>query len=503
MTGDRDPIQQYLDQLRLSLRIPEVGRILVEAEDHLRAATAAGMAEGLTERAAQQAAIAGFGPVRAIVYAHQTRHGRAAAVLADLAIALWRVAAFYLLAAFLLGLVGLLRPGSGCPARAASCKLFTLVPETSALAALISWAATGVSRPGPARGILCRPPGPAAPWPGMVGAAWRLLPAGGGRRVRRRWCRTAAAVYNSPRRVRAVVRHHHLRGGGPGGHLWIADVADALEPGARPGRAGMTAGIPGRQFLYRLYARRLRRQLAGGPLPRHVGIIMDGNRRWARQQGLADPSLGHQYGADHVEDVLGWCEKAGIRHVTVFVCSAENLTGRERRRGRLTSCRSSSRSSPTSSAATPDLAGAHRRRPRRAAGHHRAGRSRRPSRQAATARQARTSPWPSATAAGRKSSTRSAPCCTSTPTAGTTLAELAETPSPPRTSPAISTPPASPIPTWSSAPAASSATVQLPALAERLLRAVLLRGLLARVPGDRLSRAHCAASPRRQRRYGR
>lgn len=68
-----------------------------------------------------------------------------AAVLADLAIALWRVAAFYLLAAFLLGLVGLLRPGSVCLARAASCKLFTLVPETSALAALISWAATGVA----------------------------------------------------------------------------------------------------------------------------------------------------------------------------------------------------------------------------------------------------------------------------------------------------------------------------------------------------------------------
>jgi hypothetical protein len=83
--------------------------------------------------------------VRAIVYAHQTRHGRVAAVLADLAIALWRVAAFYLLAAFLAGLDGLLRPGSLCPARAGSCKLFTLVPETSGLAALISWAATGVA----------------------------------------------------------------------------------------------------------------------------------------------------------------------------------------------------------------------------------------------------------------------------------------------------------------------------------------------------------------------
>ena len=144
MNRDRDPIQQYLDELRLSLRIPEVGRILVEAEDHLRAATAAGMAEGLSEREAQQAAIAGFGPVREIVYAHQTRHGRVAAVLADLTSALWRVAAFYLLAAFLLGPVLLLGPGAG-PPPAPPRRLPTLVPETSALAALISWAATGVA----------------------------------------------------------------------------------------------------------------------------------------------------------------------------------------------------------------------------------------------------------------------------------------------------------------------------------------------------------------------
>jgi hypothetical protein len=51
---------------------------------------------------------------------------------------------------------------------------------------------------------------------------------------------------------------------------------------------------------------------------------MDGNRRWARQLGLASPSLGHRYGAEHIEDVLNWCERAGIKHVAVFVCSAEN-----------------------------------------------------------------------------------------------------------------------------------------------------------------------------------
>lgn len=117
---DRDLIGQYVDQLRLSLRIPEVGRILVEAEDHLREAAAEGMAAGLTEAQAQRAAIARFGPVHAIVYAHQTRHGRMAAMLADLGIALWRVAAFYLLAFSALNLLNI-GMGDGLPADVTQC----------------------------------------------------------------------------------------------------------------------------------------------------------------------------------------------------------------------------------------------------------------------------------------------------------------------------------------------------------------------------------------------
>jgi short-chain Z-isoprenyl diphosphate synthase len=81
--------------------------------------------------------------------------------------------------------------------------------------------------------------------------------------------------------------------------------------------------------VYAVYARRLRRRLQGGALPRHIGLIMDGNRRWARQVGLAAPSLGHKAGAEHVDDVLAWCETLGIRHVTVFVCSTENLQRRD------------------------------------------------------------------------------------------------------------------------------------------------------------------------------
>jgi short-chain Z-isoprenyl diphosphate synthase len=87
--------------------------------------------------------------------------------------------------------------------------------------------------------------------------------------------------------------------------------------------------VLGQDLAYGLYARKLRKQLIGGTLPKHVGLIMDGNRRWARQKGLADPSLGHKYGADHIEDVLNWCAKAGIKHVTAFLCSTENLSKRD------------------------------------------------------------------------------------------------------------------------------------------------------------------------------
>jgi short-chain Z-isoprenyl diphosphate synthase len=86
---------------------------------------------------------------------------------------------------------------------------------------------------------------------------------------------------------------------------------------------------PARRLAVRLYQRRLRRQLAGKPLPRHVGLIIDGNRRWAKEEGLASPSEGHRHGAERIWDALTWCRAAGIDHVTVFVCSAENLARRD------------------------------------------------------------------------------------------------------------------------------------------------------------------------------
>ena len=81
--------------------------------------------------------------------------------------------------------------------------------------------------------------------------------------------------------------------------------------------------------IYALYTRRLRRQVLAGRLPEHVGLIMDGNRRWARQAGMANPSLGHRAGAEHAEQVLSWCEAVGIKNITVFICSTENLRHRD------------------------------------------------------------------------------------------------------------------------------------------------------------------------------
>ena len=77
--------------------------------------------------------------------------------------------------------------------------------------------------------------------------------------------------------------------------------------------------------LYRLYERRLRQQLAGGTLPRHIGVVLDGNRRYARERGLADVADGHRRGADKIHELLDWCHEVGITYVTLWLLSTENL----------------------------------------------------------------------------------------------------------------------------------------------------------------------------------
>ncbi len=80
-----------------------------------------------------------------------------------------------------------------------------------------------------------------------------------------------------------------------------------------------------RNLIYGLYERRLRAGLAGKPLPHHVAVIIDGNRRWARAMGFDDPSRGHLAGGRKIEQLLGWCDDAGIGHVTIYMLSTDNL----------------------------------------------------------------------------------------------------------------------------------------------------------------------------------
>lgn len=61
------------------------------------------------------------------------------------------------------------------------------------------------------------------------------------------------------------------------------------------------------------------------PLPQHIAIIMDGNRRFAKEIGL-DPSEGHRMGRDKLEEVLNWCLELGLKVLTVYAFSTENFT---------------------------------------------------------------------------------------------------------------------------------------------------------------------------------
>lgn len=78
------------------------------------------------------------------------------------------------------------------------------------------------------------------------------------------------------------------------------------------------------EVFYRLYERRLAGELDPERLPHHVGVLVDGNRRWARAFG-ATTQEGHQAGADRIIDFIGWCDEVGVPVVTLYMLSTENL----------------------------------------------------------------------------------------------------------------------------------------------------------------------------------
>jgi short-chain Z-isoprenyl diphosphate synthase len=79
-------------------------------------------------------------------------------------------------------------------------------------------------------------------------------------------------------------------------------------------------------LVYRLYARRLLREIQSHPTPRHIGLILDGNRRYAQELRLHDPLAGHRMGAEKLEAVLEWLAELKIPITTLFALSTENLS---------------------------------------------------------------------------------------------------------------------------------------------------------------------------------
>ncbi|CAJ1497838.1 (2Z,6E)-farnesyl diphosphate synthase [[Mycobacterium] burgundiense] len=79
--------------------------------------------------------------------------------------------------------------------------------------------------------------------------------------------------------------------------------------------------------VYRLYEMRLKHDLkrSRSQLPRHIAVLCDGNRRWARDAGYDDVSVGYRMGAAKIAEMLRWCQRAGIEMTTVYLLSTENL----------------------------------------------------------------------------------------------------------------------------------------------------------------------------------
>lgn len=82
-----------------------------------------------------------------------------------------------------------------------------------------------------------------------------------------------------------------------------------------------------RRLLYSAYERKVAASIPPSSIPRHIGVILDGNRRWAKASGF-DASEGHRAGGAKILEFLGWCEEAGVSVVTLWLLSTDNLSGR-------------------------------------------------------------------------------------------------------------------------------------------------------------------------------
>ena len=111
-------------------------------------------------------------------------------------------------------------------------------------------------------------------------------------------------------------------------HAALAGTARRDVPGRLRSGFEQLRRDAGAQLLraaYAIYLRRLRRDVLAQPRPGHVAVIMDGNRRWALSQGYTDVGVGHRRGAEKALELIDWCGDLGIREVTLWALSLENL----------------------------------------------------------------------------------------------------------------------------------------------------------------------------------
>ena len=76
---------------------------------------------------------------------------------------------------------------------------------------------------------------------------------------------------------------------------------------------------------YKWYAHHLMQEVRSYPLPTHVAMILDGNRRFAHDSGLLDLADGHRYGAEKVSEFVRWCDELSVPVVTLWALSTDNL----------------------------------------------------------------------------------------------------------------------------------------------------------------------------------
>ena len=245
--------------------------------------------------------------------------------------------------------------------------------------------------------------------------------------------RARAARSDSP-----VLRPGARGASGPRGAVTGSTVVAISEP------RRLSVGL--RNLVYGAYERRLAARLPAESLPRHVGVMLDGNRRWARANG-ANTQRGPPGGGGQHPPLLGWCEDVGVEVVTLWLLSTDNLNRPATELAPLLSIIEAAVDGP---GRRGPLAAQPGRRARPAARRHRgpAQGVRRPD---PRRQRACSSTSPSATAVAARSPTRCARCCRSRPPAAPRSSSWPRC-STSSTSPSTSTPRASPTRTSSSAP---------------------------------------------------